>query len=431
MLRFIKGLFYLLLVLVILAVVTPVLLITFVSPEKIKPELVKALHQATGREVSIQGNLSWTIMPRLGITAKEIHIGNPVGFGSNDFLYAKNADFSVAFKPLLKGQIQMGTVTFDSLNINLIKNIQGQNNWTFKSKTAKTQISTDNDEVNASVETDNSKSRLALKYTTFTLSKIRLENSNIIYDDQQAKKQYKIKNLNFESDNLAYNKAFPIKTTFQLETTQTSTPIDVSLKAEMIANMRKIRLQNIDAMTNQYHWQGWVETGLKSKDLSALNGQIAVSGKNGSFKGIDLYYYTDVAESVINKTAPTRQDTHQTPFNELSATLNIQQGVINNSDLIIRASQIDVTGKGTANLISQQLDYTISLQRLTSGKDIKPRGPALPISVTGSFGDPHIRPDLQAILITAVKDKLEEQLEQHKDEINQKIQQGLQSLLGN
>lgn len=424
MLGFIRGLFYLFLVIVLLAIVVPILLITFVSPEKFKPELVKALHQSTGREVSIQGNLSWTLVPRLGITAKEIHIGNPVGFGSDDFLYAKNADFSVAFKPLLKGQIQMGTVTFDTLNINLIKNIQGQNNWTFKSKRT-------TDDVPATQEKNMIKKDDYFKYTAFTLSKIKLENSNIIYDDQQAKKQYKINNLNFESDNIAYNQAFPIKTTFQLETTQTSTPIDVSLNAEMIANKSKIRLQNIDAMTNQYHWQGWIETGLKSKDLSALNGQIAVSGKNGSFKGIDLYYYADIAESVINKTAPTKQDTHQTPFNELSATLNIQQGVMSNSDLIIRASQIDVTGKGTANLVSQQLDYTLSLQRLTSGKDIKPRGPALPISITGSFGEPQIRPDLQAILITAVKDKLEQQLEQHKDEINQKIQQGLQSLLGN
>ena len=134
---------------------------------------------------------------------------------------------------------------------------------------------------------------------------------------------------------------------------------------------------------------------------------------------------------MINQTQPKRQDTHQTSFNSIRGILDIRNGVVSNQDLLIQAQGINASGQGTADLVNQQLDYKISLQRLTGGSEAKPRGPAIPLLVTGSFSDPKIRPDWTSLAVKQIKSQIEAQIEKHKDQIPEDIQKGLQSLLGN
>jgi hypothetical protein len=68
---------------------------------------------------------------------------------------------------------------------------------------------------------------------------------------------------------------------------------------------------------------------------------------------------------------------------------------------------------------------------MTSGTETKPRGPAIPIVVTGTFSDPHIRPDWTKLAVSQLKAQIKTEIEKYKDKIPEKIQQGLQNLLGN
>ena len=67
---------------------------------------------------------------------------------------------------------------------------------------------------------------------------------------------------------------------------------------------------------------------------------------------------------------------------------------------MIEAPKMRAMGNGTANLITQELDYQLQLQRLTSGTIIKDRGPAIPILITGSFSGLQIRPDWSALVVS-------------------------------
>jgi len=425
MLGFIKSIFYICLVLLGLLIAGVIFLVFFVNPNQYKAEIINNIQNSTGRSLVIAGKMQWTFYPMLGIKVNDLKLGNPPSFPKTDFLSVKDADISVAFRPLLNGQIQVDKIILNYLKLDLIKNASGQVNWQNHVSTSNHRVETQNV---ASPQKDNNN---FFKLALLTIGEVDLKDSSIVYEDEKQNKKIILDQLQLKSKNIALNKFFPIETSFMIKTNKISKPISITLNANMLVNMDKLRLQGLDAKTNQYHWAGWLEINFLKKDLAALNGYLSFSGKNGAFQGIDLYYYSNLADAMINQTEPTRQDTHQTPFDSIQGTLDIQDGIVNNHDLFIHAQRINASGQGTVNLVNQALDYQISLQRLTNGTQVKSRGPVIPLLVTGTISDPKIRPDWTSITVTEIKSQIKEKIEKHKDQIPESIQRGLQNLLRN
>lgn len=434
MLGLIKSIFYICLVLVGLLIAGVIFLVFFVNPNQYKSEIIHNIQQSTGRSLVIAGKMQWTFFPMLGIKVNELTLGNPPSFPETDFLFVKDAEISIAFRPLLKGQIQVGKVVLDTLKLNLIKNSSGQVNWqnrSLPSRSLSAESSKNKGELQDPVNKSRDDNHKFFKLALFTIGEVELKDSSIVYEDEKQNKKIILDQLQFKSKNIALNKFFPIETKFMFTTNKISKPIDIKLNANMLLNINSLRLQDVDANTNQYHWAGWLAINFLKKDPSALNGHIRFSGKNGAFQGIDLYYYSNLADAMMNQTEPTRQDTHQTPFDSIQGTLDIQDGIVTNHDLFIQAQGINASGQGTVNLVNHVLDYQISLQRLTNGTQVKSRGPAIPLLVTGTITEPKIRPDWTKIAVSQIKSQIEAQIEKHKDQIPESIQKGLQSLLGN
>jgi uncharacterized protein involved in outer membrane biogenesis len=421
---FIKSIFYLCLTLLLLLVAVIVYLVFFVDPNQYNAEISKSIFRTRGRTLRIEGKMHWTFFPVIGLNANNIRLSNPPSFSAADFLSANNAEMSLTFLPLLKGRIQVGKITLNDLTLNLIKNAAGQTNWQFSKNAASTSEK-------ALPYNPHSEHTPFIKLGLITIGKITLNNANINYIDEKQNKKISLNNLQLQSENIAPNKFFPLQANFVLITNKLSTPVNVILHANGLFNPEKLRLEALNVQTNQYLWQGWLEMNFQKKDLAAMNGHLVFTGKNGSFKGIDLYYYSDLADAIINKTTSTRTDTHQTPFESIQGTVDIRNGQVTNPDLLIQAQAVNASGKGTADLVTQQINYEISLQRMTSGTETKPRGPAIPIVVTGTFSDPHIRPDWTKLAVSQLKAQIKTEIEKYKDKIPEKIQQGLQNLLGN
>ena len=70
-----KGLFRTLLaavgVLGILVVVAVVYITTFFDPNDLKPRLIEAVRNQSGLELRLDGPLSWSFYPRIGVSVKD------------------------------------------------------------------------------------------------------------------------------------------------------------------------------------------------------------------------------------------------------------------------------------------------------------------------------------------------------------------------
>ncbi len=99
------------------------------DPNKYKGEIVQAVKTATGRELTIEGKLSWSLIPWLGVKTEGLTFGNARGFGPEPFAKVGAAGASVELLPLLIGHVRVNTLHMRDLTINLARDAKGRTNW--------------------------------------------------------------------------------------------------------------------------------------------------------------------------------------------------------------------------------------------------------------------------------------------------------------
>ena len=127
---------------------------------------------------------------------------------------------------------------------------------------------------------------------------------------------------------------------------------------------------------------------------------------------------------------PPGKSSGRTEFETFKASADLADGVASTKDLAIASQNLQITGKGTSNLISNAIDYQIQATILKSAPAGKgaPSGSLaqIPVSVTGTMNSPTVRPDLEGI----AKARVQQELDKHKDELKQKAQDQLKGLFG-
>jgi AsmA protein len=167
--------------------------------------------------------------------------------------------------------------------------------------------------------------------------------------------------------------------------------------------------------------------------LRTITGTVGFHVDNGALEGADLWYEIRRARALLKQEAiPARTGPERTPFTAASATGRITNGVLANDDLIAALQYLQVKGHGTADIAAGTLDYHLDATVLkiadnaadaAGASDMS--GYTIPVIVTGSFGAPKVRPDVEGL----VKARVQKEIDKKKDELKQKLQDKLQDQL--
>ncbi len=117
-------------VVVIAAAGIAVFVATF-DPNSRKPQIIAAVQAATGRELTIGGQigLSISLQPTLEMT--DVSLGNPPGFSRPQMVSLQKLQLQVALVPLLSRQLRIVRLVLQQPDILLETNAQGESNWMF------------------------------------------------------------------------------------------------------------------------------------------------------------------------------------------------------------------------------------------------------------------------------------------------------------
>lgn len=96
-----------------------------------KPEIQAAAQDATGRQLSIDGDLSLSILPSPTLSVADVRLANIEGGSSPEMASLASLDVSIALVPLLSGEIRVTSVTLVEPTIVLEKLADGRVNWAF------------------------------------------------------------------------------------------------------------------------------------------------------------------------------------------------------------------------------------------------------------------------------------------------------------
>lgn len=125
-LQVILGLFGLLLVLLVAAVIIIPLV---VDPNDYRDQIAQAVEEETGRSFEIEGQISLSVFPWLGLEVGRMRLGNPPGFGDQPFAEIGSAAVGAKLLPLLSRRLEVSTLRLDGLRVHLVRLRDGSDNW--------------------------------------------------------------------------------------------------------------------------------------------------------------------------------------------------------------------------------------------------------------------------------------------------------------
>ena len=135
--------------------------------------------------------------------------------------------------------------------------------------------------------------------------------------------------------------------------------------------------------------------------VSSLNGTSKFAFTDGALRGINI------ARSMRNLTSGAlsgwnNNESEKTDFSSFNASFNIQDGIASNSDLSLIGPLVRVTGKGSANMPAQTVNYRVDPKVVASlegqGGNNELSGFSVPIVIDGPWAKPRIYPDISGFL---------------------------------
>lgn len=100
----------------------------FLDIERYRALLVERLEQTTGREAEVE-SLRLHFLPSLRVVAGNLGIKNPTGFPADTTVAVEQIQVGLALWPLLRGQVEVTSVSVERVQVNLLENERGQTNY--------------------------------------------------------------------------------------------------------------------------------------------------------------------------------------------------------------------------------------------------------------------------------------------------------------
>ena len=116
-------------VVIILPIVAVGIFVAVFDANSYKQDVSSLVLEQTGRELQFQGDVSLMVFPSLGMQLGAMSFANAPGFGESPMLRIGAASISVDLLSLLRFAPEIDKLILRDLEVNLIRNKVGVNNW--------------------------------------------------------------------------------------------------------------------------------------------------------------------------------------------------------------------------------------------------------------------------------------------------------------
>jgi AsmA protein len=154
--------------------------------------------------------------------------------------------------------------------------------------------------------------------------------------------------------------------------------------------------------------------GLNAEQITrSLNGTARIDFRNGKIEGVDLVRLIEQSRALYDATRgkPVTMKTRQgdeTVFRALTANIVVANGIARNDDLVLDGDNLRATGRGSADLTRETLDYRL---KVTVAGEATSKGQTVPVLVGGSFSNPTYSVDFGELVKQEAQKQLEKQLQ--------------------
>ncbi len=222
-------------IVVLVIIVASIALPLFFDPNDFKGEITRLVKERTGRELTIGGDISLSVFPWLGVKVEQVQLSNAAGFGPEPMARVADAGVRVKLMPLLHKQIEMDTLVLKGLELNLERGPKGSTNWEDLTAPSETTPETPQQGGGGS------------PLGALAIGGIDVENSKVVWNDQQAKSHYAVNDLDLQVGEIVPAQPIDIDLSFDLQSQEPALDTGVKLTGRVLADpaAKTYRIENL------------------------------------------------------------------------------------------------------------------------------------------------------------------------------------------
>ncbi len=267
---------------VVLFVVVGVVVSLVFDPNDYKDEITAAVQNATGRELTLDGDLELALFPTIRIAMGSATLSNAPGFGDQPMARIGNAELRVALLPLLKQSIRIHEARLAGLELNLARDRRGANNWQDlggRSGTAAAPADGGGGEAPSALE--------------LGVDAIEIENARVVFNDAATGNRWELADFGMTAEAFGVGERFPLHMQFKLAGADVAVAVDADMQATLALADNAYRLDEL-AVTLDGSGEGWPggpsQAKLTFESLAAnlANETLELSGLTLDFLGITM-----------------------------------------------------------------------------------------------------------------------------------------------
>ena len=182
-----------------------------------KDRILHQVEQTLGREVEIQ-EIDVTVWGGIGARLTQFRIADDPAFSADAFVRADNLQVNVALWPLLSQEIQVSRLILHSPQIQLIRDEQGQFNFTSLSQTAT---------ASTPQETPQENNETAAPPLLLLVAFLDIRNGDVRYMDQQAGTDFRVTQLDLRAHDVSLDEPVRLELDAAVLSDQQNISLDV------------------------------------------------------------------------------------------------------------------------------------------------------------------------------------------------------------
>ena len=272
MIRLVKFLLWFVGVLIVTSLGVVVVVANLVDPNEYKPNIEKVVKTELNRDLAIQGDLSLSFFPWIGVTIHDVSLADREGFGQGPMVSLSQADVRIRLMPLIKGQVEVDTVLLRQPTVMLTINEDGQTNWQDI-----VEVLGGNNESGSGQSSADDVQQVGAGIAGLVVEGVSIEKGNITFDDKQAGQLTIVSNFDLSTDRLVMGQPLDVELAGDIDTNALPTPLSVMISSTIETNsdFSTLSMENtsisVDSEIHNY------ELAIPRLDLRLSGGEIDIA----------------------------------------------------------------------------------------------------------------------------------------------------------
>ena len=233
---------------VLLIVIVVVAVGLLFDPNDYKDDITAAVQNATGRQLTLDGELELALFPTIRIAVGAASLSNAPGFGDEPMARIGSAELRVGLWPLLTRRIEISRAQLQGLELNLARNRSGANNWQdlggggapAAPAPAPAAEGGEGTSVNFNLGVD----------------AVEIDDAHIVWNDASTGSRWELSNFNLSAEGFGVGERFPLQMEFGLAGAEVAVQVAADMQATLTLADNEYRLDEL-AVTVDGSGEGW------------------------------------------------------------------------------------------------------------------------------------------------------------------------------